>query len=264
MNLSPINEPFFNLIGPSVKVKRAEKQIFDLNDILTNRIYKGTPLYSLFPKVDYETGKNVLQPDITSGAQVATALMIGEIVHNLKSALDISWYIAVDHFTKQTDSHTRFPVADTWKKLIDRINGGLKKKPNSSTLVDFLLNDIKPYEAGNVAIWGLHDLNIRDKHQLLIPVFQMLSIDGVRVENDKGVSLDLGTIILHDNRDIPVRLPGKITVKEQGNPTLLVFFGNDMPFKGEAIIPTLEWVAQDVTRTIKAIFVLCGLPQIGW
>jgi len=155
------------------KVERAMEHINDLNTLL--KTFTESDFYSV--SVKEHRGSNCLFFEIdTSGLdRTRCALIIGDVLHNLKSALDILYYQIFDAYTGAANHRTRFPVRDHREELVGSVKGGLKQKgltdnPSAALIVDLLLDIVKPYKAGNVPLWSLHELNILDKHQLLIPV----------------------------------------------------------------------------------------------
>jgi hypothetical protein len=85
---------------------------------------------------------------------IDAALIIGDALHNLRSALDILYFQAMRETTGITDHRTRFPIRKDRQKLVVAINGGLKEKgladnPSAITIRDVIVDVVKAYQAGN-------------------------------------------------------------------------------------------------------------------
>lgn len=103
-------------------------------------------------------------------------LMIGDCVHNLRSALDhLAFQLAVlNGASSSAAEKTMFPVclAKSGKSGFDsRVEKSLKPFISSAALA--AVEECQPYNAANgvpnqTAIWILHKLDIIDKHRLLL------------------------------------------------------------------------------------------------
>ncbi len=124
------------------------------------------------------------------------AMIIGEIAHNLKCALDYTWAPLLSKAVPGINvEFVKFPVHRTKDGLIAAFKGEepkiLKKLPSASLdkyrrILDFFVSDIKPYEGGDDAIWTVHYINRQDKHRLLTPTFQYSGVSGIQLENEMG------------------------------------------------------------------------------
>lgn len=244
---------------PRLKIERAKKHINDINSLLL--AFSSSDFYTV--TVEKNTyGANFLRFDVDKSPFPInnTALLIGDALHNLRSALDLLYYeISVNH-TKWS----RFPVLDTRDELERRIKTTFEKKQISVTVHGLLLNSIKPYKTGNFALWALDDLNIRDKHQLLIPVLKFMGFAGICLEDDKHVPLKKMSYFLDESSLI--RLPSEtyrrnLTVTDKGHAAAAVYFDLGIPFEGEAVIPALYGVAEEVTRTVEAFEIALAPPK---
>jgi hypothetical protein len=244
------------------KVERAMKHVHDLNELLV--AFSQSDFYTV--SVEDHEGSNNVRIDIDNSgfSAIDAALIIGDALHNLKSALDILYYQIMHESTGVTDHRTRFPIRNERKELVDSINGGLKQKsladdPSALAIRDVIVDVIQAYQAGNYPLWALHELNILDKHQLIIPVFNLMRITDIRLEDDKKqVFLADGQPFYMDHSyRSKLNREGAITVKDKGRASTGIAFEAGIPFQGELIIPQLNKIAESVTRTIdtfEAVF----------
>jgi hypothetical protein len=88
-----------------------------------------------------------------------------------------------------------------------------------------MLTEIKPYDGGNYAIWPIHQLNIRDKHRLLIPVIFYSSISGIETQDDKGQIHPNGfTMGIDFQPPWYIPMPVGVHVKNNGKVSIGVMF----------------------------------------
>ncbi len=181
--------------------------------------------------------------------------MIGDVLHNLRSALDILWNDIIIECGGKVSKYSRFPIRDTADELKAPLINILKEQQIEIEVHDFLLNQIKPYKAGNYPIWALDDLNVRDKHQLLIPVLKIMHIRGVSFEDEDGKEWPLDKLLIADQSwTLPLReFFGKnLRVKNKGHATTGIFFNNGFPFAGKPVIPALDGIAKEVSSIVQA------------
>jgi hypothetical protein len=232
------------------KVKRAEKHIRDL-DVLLSTLAN---LYSLAVEQDSRQKISFLKFDIQTSPQelIDCALVIGDALHNLRSALDVLYYGQVVGQTR----YTRFPILDTREKLVVTLENALEKKQITPEIYSLILDTVQPYEAGNYPLWFLDKLNIRDKHQLLIPVEKLMRFDNIRLEDDKQMPVSARQFYLMEDSSRMRIIDSEsrnITVKDKGKATTAIFFSVAGSFiQDQTVIPTLNGIAEEVTRTIEA------------
>jgi hypothetical protein len=151
------------LLGVRIKIERAKHHIVDLESRI--RIFRDAGPCEIHSEEDSETGayvfkiKNVrpVAPDI-SGA-------VGDVIHNLRSALDhLAWGLVEANGSKPTKS-TGFPIYESRAKY--KAESLAKVKGMSKSAVD-AIDVLKPYKRGNSDLWLLHNLDIIDKHRLLL------------------------------------------------------------------------------------------------
>jgi hypothetical protein len=239
--------------GSRLKVERAYKHITDIDSIL--EAFIGSDFYNLTVDKHSETGENFLLCNITSRLEEEEiALIIGDVLHNLRSALDLLYYETVVLCNGTPSKWTRFPFADTREQLVSRLNSALEEKRITRNIYNLILNIVKPYQTGNNALWTLDDLNITDKHQLLIPVLKLVMLRDVRFEDEQHRSLPAlqCEFFLSDPGIAPIRGANglNIAVKDKGRAAADILLAKGILLKIQAIIPTLQGIAEEVTNTI--------------
>lgn len=95
------------------------------------------------------------------------SLLVGDIVHNARSALDhLAWRLVESCGATPTE-HTSFPITDAPDSYSNRLRADLK---GTTPEVRAAVKGLAPWKTGDRKLWQLHKLNIIDKHRLLIPV----------------------------------------------------------------------------------------------
>ncbi|MGA8619540.1 MAG: hypothetical protein WB660_13615 [Candidatus Sulfotelmatobacter sp.] len=97
----------------------------DLNQLLID--FSASEFYSV--RVQEHEGSNcVLVIFVKQFSTTEAALIVGDTLHNLRSALDLMYYRVFHDVTGKADRFTQFPIRKERKKLISAINGGREEK----------------------------------------------------------------------------------------------------------------------------------------
>lgn len=162
--------------GPRRKVKRANHNIEEFAKVVNEFFHNPR---TMLPRVG-------ILPDGTRRYQFLTPqvlpealpLIIGETIHNLRSALDILASDVVRLSNKSTN-RVHFPFAESEDGLTKGKDCQIKNKNfhRAHPEAQKLLISLRPYIGGNALLRGLHDLNNMDKHQLIVPILNSVKID---------------------------------------------------------------------------------------
>lgn len=168
-----------------LKIDRAKKHLSDFrsaviaqNDTFTATIeyHPDTKAQSLvhgFPNLE--------------GALSELSLIVGDAIHNLHSALDFAWCSTIcAHLPDKFSDSTKFPVRNTLQELEGALRG-IEVDTRCEPLFDCIVSDIQPYNGGNNSvIWTLHQLDISDKHLLLLGLDPIGHIEGISIRDSDG------------------------------------------------------------------------------
>jgi hypothetical protein len=161
----PMTAPDF--YGPNLKVERAKHHIDNLETIFEQFISRN------IKRLRLKRDNRFLERKGAAASRLFpkhTPTVLGDALHNLKSALDHAYCIMVEENGRTVTRHTLFPFGEDRESLKGSINGQkLKGLTPSDAVIDIILNEIQPYEAGKLGLYGLHLLDITDKHHVLIP-----------------------------------------------------------------------------------------------
>ena len=161
------------LIGVRAKIDRAEHHLRDIDAAL--KLLIGCDPTANQPVIfDYESdGKEVIVR-LTECKPIdqALPLMIGDCLHNLRSALDhLVYQLALKNGAPSVSADkTFFPIYLTKSQFDDRVEKNVKPFISSAALAE--IEQCQPYSAYDVPaeadIWILNRLDIFDKHRLLV------------------------------------------------------------------------------------------------
>lgn len=172
--------------GARLKIKRADKHITDIElgiDRLKKRLVCAR-------HVNPGTGNEFIKCDFADIEDRESlenlSAIIGDALHNLKCALDHVWLETMTRLVPSWDwGRTKFPVHPTR----DDFELALKNLEVDTLAPKFsrlLISEIQPYGGGDFAIRTVHELDIRDKHRLLIPIVHYSSIGDIYVRDEYG------------------------------------------------------------------------------
>jgi len=206
--------------GTRAKIDWAKQHVRDIK----LRVGRLEESYSANIQIDPNFGYKQIKYDVADDlAGQDCSLMIGDALHSLKGALDYAWVATLQrHAPHAISDKTQFPIHRT----VDSLEAALKdaKKQLPENLVSLMLDKIKPYEGGHTTLWAIKELNILDKHRLLLTVFGYTSIVGLEMENELGEP-EPGFV---QATTLPppwfINIPNGWNVKNKGKPTITVLF----------------------------------------
>jgi len=112
-----------------LKIERADKHIAEFEKCVLTlpNAYAATLTYNL--KIRDKTIQSAVRYHLPNAAaiQAKLALVIGDAIHNLRTALDFAWIAAFGHFNIPTNHFSKFPILRTAKELTTALE---KRKVN--------------------------------------------------------------------------------------------------------------------------------------
>jgi hypothetical protein len=134
---------------------------------------RQTQFFEIVPEDNATTGRRELTCRNVAAPPVVIGLVIGDVIHNLRTALDHLMCRLVEANGETPDSQTYFPIKTT-EPLYTRMRG--KGGPvGVSDEVRRRLDSLAPYPGGEDALVDLHLLDIADKHNLLLTASAAMS-----------------------------------------------------------------------------------------
>jgi hypothetical protein len=275
--------PDFN--GVWVKVERAKEHIGNLEARVES--FKQSDPYGVASYCELDTGDLVFEAKASDQPPLWWSGLVGDAVHNLRSSLDLLVCEMIRAEGNAVQSNSGFPVFKSATACANAFNPGLpgqvKGAPQSA--ID-LIKAANPYKGANNAFWRLHQLDITDKHKLLVPVgmaqgviihdiLRILALnpdlaDKLTTPQKLGLPRDASIpkrrFPLPDGTEIyrvPARGRDDLMTQMRMYPefTFEVAFGEGEVVKGEPLFPALYELAQFVEGFIKSVEVLFSQPS---
>lgn len=228
------------------KVDRAKRHIDELQSVLA--AFLQSNFCRLWVDSDPQTGRSVLRYE-TTPQPPEIPLIIGDAIHNLHVPLD---HIASDIARRagRDGNRVHFPKDET--------RDGLDRSPHMRRITELapslrtvILDEIRPYKAGNYPLWALGKLDNIDKHKLVIPIFSVVRLNGISAIDGAGN-------FIH-NANVDIEPGGRINLGESyrtfkiidyGTPSFAVMFPEDSHFSGKQVISTLLKLTQLIENII--------------
>jgi hypothetical protein len=208
-----------------MKIERAKRHMEELESVM--RVFFGSKPYRFSGKPDTRRRCVEYTVDTAKPVPAEIPLVVGDVIQNLRSALD---QVAYQLYLKGGDSHRRasrvsFQIFDSFKEYQQE---KLKKLPGVRAAAVAKIDAIQPYKGGNDVLWALNKLNNIDKHRLLLTVgsavrgvdvgkmmFQSMAKTNPRIQvtkdlsmffapNDNSYPLEVGTLVFADQTTLEI------------------------------------------------------------
>jgi hypothetical protein len=150
----------------AVKLSRASEIVRELHTEIT-AFHQSNP-YKLIAEREASSGAHVVRVRILQTPPVRWGALIGDAIHNLRSALDLLIWQLVLHAGGTPGKRTAFPIFD---RETDFLAGYAAQLAGTDASVGKRVKALAPYEKGNATLWLLHRLDIIDKHRVLLPAY---------------------------------------------------------------------------------------------
>jgi hypothetical protein len=258
------------LDGPRLKVLRAGRGLKELNDEIV--AFSGTAPYEFVAFADAKTGDNIVQLRVYREPPAMLGIIVGEIVHNLRSALDHLACIVPLVQGARRPSRPQFPVyelgspdaADPKRKCFTRDYKG--RIGNVVPEAYNLIESVQPYHPTGDPGWHplalLEDLWNWDKHNAINVVSAKFDAENVPPEMPANVVALGGPV--HDCQILARWPKGGVTFgSERAEPypeiriAIQPAFGLGGPAEGLSLSATLprlhEYVSREVMGPLERI-----------
>ncbi len=153
---------------PKRKISRAKEHLGALQESV--QAFLATKPYKVATRKDVSAKKLIYYLSDVRQPDPEIALMAGEVIQDLRSALDYLAYQLVVAGLGSAPTNPRYiyyPIADSETQYLaarDRKVKGMSKAAIAG------IDATKPYKGGNEVLWRISELNNVDKHRLLITV----------------------------------------------------------------------------------------------
>ncbi len=258
-------EPFE---APKLKIERARAHIQEL-DVAIRSYLAGKPCVIVVERETDPQNKKVhefLSPGREFYAAVARvrtpippylSAIIGDVVHNLRASLDL----LICDLARVNDKSSKkiyFPFCEGPQHL-EEVVSKLKISNRCGEDIAQAIISLKPYRGEENLLRTIHDLDIADKHQALIPTFTVVAVPLARILG--GPAFGVPTIItgvLKDG-DFISSLPTEIPLGTELPTGFSLAFGDihEAPgCNGRLVIEFLHALAERTNCVVEALAVL--------
>lgn len=180
--------------------------------------------------------------------------IIGDIIHNLRSALDHVVIELIKLNGKKPDRNSAFPIGSNKEHFLAAVE---TKTKGASAKAVAMIQTMEPEATPSGYIWGIHKLDVTDKHKTILTMATVHSIKGLRAKYRQRYMPIPSLVIGHDAPSAPFRLPvpANIDEREVGlskrfEASRLIVFGKGQPFAGESVIRTSLQLLERIERAV--------------
>lgn len=167
-----------NMDSAYLKVKRAAKHHAELAEM-----FKRSKPFGYYLETNCKTGERATFAKKNEEVANEAAVVIGDVLHNLRAAIDHAYWNCTEGHAKSDGERKsiQFPITSTEAALRDSVLTGLPSRV-SQDFADALAS-LKPYrDGGNLLLCAIHDLDVMDKHKLLVPTGNFTKINSSMVQ----------------------------------------------------------------------------------
>jgi hypothetical protein len=260
-----------DVVGPlQAKVERAARHIFDLQEFRDK--WSESQLTRVKFEDDPNTGDRTYHITDAIPIPASAPLIIGDAIHNLRSALDHLAYRLMIVGQKSSGPFRRvyFPIAENGEKYEVDSPGKMEGMREDAKKA---INEIQPYGGGSGEIlWHLHSLDVIDKHRLLIALgscnvrysmtpysIAMLTQEFLGMDEDDLTPAQGARAFLRPSsspkfplktNDVLATIP-KAEVHENMHFPFEIAFGEQEVVAGDSVIEVLAQMKQRVDQIIR-------------
>lgn len=266
MNVNPLCDAF-------VKVDRAKKHLLEFEKRVGG--FLGHSPYGITPHKGSDKRTFIFKLRISEEMPREFNAIVGDVIHNLRCALDhLAWQLVIFN-DKSPDRKVAFPIVEDMNALGEYLDSCLK---NASEMARQMVRELEPFKGGNQFLWKLHDLDIIDKHRNLLSIgFDQVPGSDTRVDFPSAVKCfpgfplslsgggEIGSFticaynlssFLKDGDDL-FKIRTDMDESEVASSSLHVnwgiFFINEQSFtQAELVIPTLQKTVNCVEQILNS------------
>jgi hypothetical protein len=244
-------DPIDRFQDAKLKIQWAKGHVYNLID--QYRAFLDADGTSLSIESDGKTGKQALKLSSPAKFPPTIALLIGDAVHNLRTAFD---YVTVAITGKDWMA---LPVGKTRDDIVAKSTHYRAIKDTDPRLADFIIDEIQPYYRGKFMLWELSELDRIDKHRLILPTINRVHRLGIILEDESGKTLTNQSVTSKSSSGTSRVLKdgGPFKVKHEGHSGVSVSFGPGTPFNDEPVLETLGSFIELAPQAIEAFERFC-------
>ena len=228
--------------APKVKIARAQRHLAELETEIA--AFLDTRPARFVSRIIKEPGEQRAEFHLfTQHPPEDLGAIIGDVVHNLRSALDLTAceMVRIAEGPSADVGNVYFPFC----RRADDLDAMIRRRDfhRAGDAAVALLRELKPYPSGNALLRAIHDLDIHDKHSALIPTFMTVGGPIISRWDDDGT-------------------PNLSFVGDPTAPTeLALVFPASVPFAGTDILKTLKSFMELTASVVESFRTLADSVQ---
>jgi hypothetical protein len=237
--------------GAWLKAKRANHHIDELRKALASYSEGGSYAISVQSEWDHSNTVATLEPSKPIPDDLP--LIVGDAVHNLRTALD-HVASAARRDLMGDDAHAYFPFRRTGAEFatdtaaLDAIEHAI---PGARRIA---IDEVQPYEKGKLGLYQLNALDKVDKHKKLILTTHLLFVNAVTIRTSAGFVLTINDCWLDPRSPTTLyRGAGEIAVECDFQSSLELRFGEGLPLSDEPVLPALVRLSDATSKTLRLL-----------
>src|SRR5664279_1046554 len=173
-----------DLSGVGLKIRRAERHAAEVEAAMKTALHPDH--YAIVPEYDAKTGDHVYSVQELPPVDPEWAVVIGEVLFNLRSALDhLAWQLVLLD-GGEPGEETQFPIYNSLFDKKGNLRGVNLRPPIKVPKILAALEKAQPYngmdDSGRIdmhPLWRLRLMNNWDKHRLLLLTVQVLDVNRI-------------------------------------------------------------------------------------
>ena len=240
-----------SLHSAKLKAKRATELYEELQNAINNYYEESYPDLLRAPNPENDS-EHVLLAKTPAAIPENIPLVAGDVIHNMRSALDHAIYEIAGGDGKNM-RNIYFPFGKSLDSFKNNLNNLNKKSSNLSDNVKSFLLELKPYKGGNDVLYTLHELDIMDKHRMLVIVDVISNQFHGQFSCDHPIKIStelLGS--LHQGIHI-FTIPANATFEQNIQLSYALSFGEIHSIKHQPMIDVLQQQLETTRDIIKEI-----------
>ncbi|MER8644662.1 hypothetical protein [Mesorhizobium sp. M1252] len=241
--------------GATVKIHRGRQHLADLRRAEHEfALREGTQF--LLPGGPVQDGKFNVTYMTQNLMPLEFATVVGDSVHNIRTAFD---YCAVALTKPPLGSGDGIRAAFPTGENPERFQSFLRTiMHDASVSARLMLERLQPYPGGKYLLRELHELDLADKHNLLIPSISKLkvykldvSIGGHRVALGPQDFLSQDGRVFNATVSVPPGASGDVKLDGQFGMNFEIAFGPGQPLQGRPVFETLSQISETASRFVE-------------
>jgi hypothetical protein len=248
------------LHGPLLKIERAKQHVIDLNGKIAD--YIASNPFELRIGERKDSHSRIVYVKAKEPVPDAFALIVGDTVHNLRTALDFVCYGMVRDKAPKPDK-VGFPFASRGAQGLTGAIATRQMQVAPKKVIDEIYS-LQPYPTGNKVLYAVKAMAEREKHHFIVTVGRTMELTahqlGILIGGHRVSNLD-PRMRLATTGDMTVLMgePSAATFDKKADfqPPFSVGFDQREALPNEPVIPALSqmvMVTEDAVRRLARAY----------